>query len=591
MKNNKSALNRLLKYTKPHILLLILGTIASFVLCSIGIVVPYIISTLTEAAINNQVDIFIKYIYYAVIAILVGFVFSYLSHYLTNIYNATFVRNIKNSLSSHIQKLPVSTVSSYHSGDMVSRINNDVMVASNFLGSIPISICQPFLFLGAGAFASMISWKLLAASGILMPISSFIFNIINKPIGKYSRELMEETAESNSILQDVISGIPIIKAFNMKERMSNKYNQIALNIQNKNIKIDVVNAKVTPAFLSMRLIPMLVVPIYGGYLAYTGEITLGNLLAFGMLANLLFQPIEAIMRFVSGMRETNPAAARIFEILDEAAEESGNITEINKADNSIFEFDKVSFSYNNDNNVLEDISFKVPVNKTTALVGSSGSGKSTILKLICGFYKNQRGQIKLHGTDIKEIDIKTLRNQISIISQEVYLFPTTIIKNISYGKPDAAREEIIKAAKLANAHDFIMEQPNGYETIVGERGSKLSGGQQQRIALARALLKNAPILLLDEPTSALDTQAEAAVQEGLKRLMEGRTVIVVAHRLSTIKSADQIIVIDEKKVAEYGTHDQLLSKDGIYKKLYNKNFTEQESSNNNPSKQGGMKYA
>ncbi|MFN2281895.1 MAG: ABC transporter ATP-binding protein, partial [Anaerolineales bacterium] len=283
---------------------------------------------------------------------------------------------------------------------------------------------------------------------------------------------------------------------------------------------------------------------------------------------MVFIPVETMLGWIRSLREVSPAVERVFEILDQPAED-GKAGEFEPASSAkAVSFESVSFHYGEETQILDDFTLEVDEGQVVALVGSSGCGKSTVLKLLCGFYRPQQGEIRIAGQDIVLSGIREARKRVSLVSQETYLFPTTIAENIAYGKVGASQQEIEEAARAANAHDFITGLPQGYQTQVGEWGSRLSGGEKQRISLARAILKDAPILLLDEPTSALDAQSEAVVQEALERFMQGRTVLVIAHRLATIKNVDQIVVLDQGRLVECGTHAELMGAETLYQRLY-----------------------
>jgi subfamily B ATP-binding cassette protein MsbA/ATP-binding cassette subfamily B protein AbcA/BmrA len=379
---------------------------------------------------------------------------------------------------------------------------------------------------------------------------------------------MEHLAQASAVTQDAIGGIFIIKAFNLQKVLTQKFKRIAEAVRLEGLAIDRRAGVEFAVFLMLRYTPQLVAPLYGGYLAFIGEISVGALLASVYLIWMVFIPVETALRWIRQWREITPALERMFEILDHPIEAASSRTAPPITDAPALSFHSVKFRYKAEDDVLADFSMTVAKGRIVALVGPSGCGKSTVLKLLCGFYRPQEGEVKIFGRDIFQSGLRDARQKVSLVSQDTYLFPTTIAENIAYGRLGAGKADIIAAAKKANAHAFILQQPDGYETYVGERGVRLSGGERQRIALARAILKDAPILLLDEPTSALDAQSEAIVQETLDRFMLGRTVVVVAHRLATIKSVDEIVVLEGGKLRERGTHRDLMAGNTLYKRLY-----------------------
>jgi ABC-type multidrug transport system fused ATPase/permease subunit len=350
--------------------------------------------------------------------------------------------------------------------------------------------------------------------------------------------------------------------------LAKKLRHVAEQVQLEGLAIDRRAGVEFAIFLMLRYIPQLVAPLYGGYLTFRGEISVGALLASVYLIWMVFIPVETALGWIRQFREITPALQRIFEILDRPIEDEAILDVPIISGAHAFSFDSVRFRYNADEDVLEDFTLSVDKGRIVALVGSSGCGKSTVLKLLCGFYRPQEGQVRIFGGEIFEHGLRDARQEVSLVSQDTYLFPTTIEENIAYGRIGVGDADIVAAAKSANAHEFILQQPKGYKTYIGERGIRLSGGERQRIALARAILKDAPILLLDEPTSALDARSEAIVQEALDRFMVGRTVLVVAHRLSTIKKVDEIVVLDNGRIRERGTHADLMEKESLYKRLY-----------------------
>ena len=506
-----------------------------------------------------------------------GIIVGYIQKYSSVRYKGNFAYNIRNHIVKHIMDLPLKVKEKYHSGDIVSRINNDISMVTELIGSIPEIILNLFMFIAAFIYMYSISWKLLLCSVILMPLTGYLFNTISKPLEKNSRQIMEDTAKINALAKDTINGVYILKAFSLEEILFEKYKKNIEEMINKGEKIVRINANLMRLFLALRYIPQLIIPLFGGYLAIKGEITVGQLLASTQLILYLFTPVEALLSLNKQMRLTIPAVDRIFEIINEEIEIQ--VGEEFKAKNnySVVGFSGVCFGYNEEKQVLNNISFELTKGSITAIVGPSGCGKTTILKLLCSLYKNQEGNIEVLGNNLKDCSPSDIRRNISYVSQNTYLFPTTILENIAYGREGAREDEIIKAARLANAHDFIMELPNGYNTVIGDGSVKLSGGEQQRISLARAILKDAPILL-DEATSALDLESESLVQKSLYDFMKNRTVLVVAHRLSTIKNADMILVMKDGEIIERGVHEELIDRDSFYKRLYNKqiNFKDYE---------------
>jgi ABC-type multidrug transport system fused ATPase/permease subunit len=503
-------------------------------------------------------------------------IFIYLRRVSTAITQTYSIRDLRNEITGHAQKLPLSFTETHHSGDLVSRINNDTDKVAEVIKKIPEYISQPIIFILSVTYFMFLSTKLLLVAFCLLPFSAFLFNKVVKPIQGSSKNIMELQAKANATTQDAIKGVLIIKAFNLQSILIGKYKKIADEVEKEGLFISRRRAISIGVFLALRYIPQLVVPLYGGYLTFQGEISVGTLLACNWLIWQIFIPVETFLAWVRQFREYIPAFERVFEILDEPSEHIGDqVFSIGQQD-PVIAFDRLTFGYEKDKPVLRDLNLQINKGQTAALVGPSGCGKSTVLKLLCGYYKPDQGHIRVLGNDMVETDLTAARKHVSLVSQETYLFPTSIAENIAYGRPGASPDEVSKAAKMANAHNFIINQPDGYQTNVGEWGAKLSGGEKQRISLARAILKDAPILLLDEPTSALDTQSEALVQAALTKLMIGRTVVIVAHRLSTIIDVDKIVVLDQGTIQEQGTHDELMGKDGLYKRLYLKQTTSPE---------------
>ena len=534
-------IRRLLPYLKTHKTWLSLVWFIALINGIMGFIFPYLLKMLTDTALNQQNEVFRQLVLWALAAMLIDIALKYFERIVSIRYQTYTIRDLRNRVIAHIQRLPISYTETLHSGDLVSRLNNDIDKIAMLPQRIHELVQQPVVFILGFTYMYILSWKLLLATCILIPVSAILYDKVVKPMQTHSRKEMEHLARANAVTQDAIRGIYIIKAFNLQKLLTKKYQGIAEDVRAEGLAIDKRAAIEFAVFLMLRYIPQLVAPLYGGYLAFTGEITFGTLIAINYLIWMVFIPVETALGWIRQLREIAPAVERIFEILDQLTE-NGHHPDLQPAPGvPPLTFDAVSFQYNDDTIILHEFNFSLDEGKVVALVGSSGCGKSTVLKLLCGFYRPQSGQVRIGGRDIFQSNLGDARKRVSLVSQETYLFPTTIAENIAYGRLGATRDEIIAAAKAANAHDFITAQPDGYETQVGEWGTKLSGGERQRIALARAILKDAPILLLDEPTSALDAQSEAIVQEALERFMYGRTVLVVAHRLSTIKGVDEIV--------------------------------------------------
>lgn len=586
-KNEKSLLKRLRplgQFLKPLKGWIILSCLTSFLEGLIMIYFAFAQKNLTDLAIKGLVNEFKNFVFLTIIVVAVKIIVGYIKRYSIARYKGEFAYGIRSYIVKHITDLPLMTKEKYHSGNIVSRINNDISSITELVGQISELVLNPVIFIIALIYMYSISWKLLIASVILMPLTGYLFGVVSRPMEANSRQIMEDTAKLNELAKDTINGAYIMKSFNLEEALLAKYKKTVKEIIDRGVKIERVNASLMRLFLGLRYIPQLIVPLFGGYLAIQGEITVGQLLASTTLIWYVFTPVETLFGLKRNMQMVVPAVDRIFEVINEDIELHDGEKLIVKENYPVIKLSNVSFGYSEGNQVLNDLSFQLVKGTTTAIVGPSGCGKTTILKLLCSFYRSYSGDIEVLGNILKDCKPSDIRKYISYVSQSTYLFPGTIFENIAYGKDGASEDDIIKAAKLANAHDFIMNLPNGYKTVIGDGSIKLSGGEQQRISIARAILKDAPILLLDEATSALDLESEVLVQKSLQEFMKNRTVLVVAHRLSTIKNADMILVVKDGKIVERGIHEELIERDSFYKRLYYKQFYSTNS-------EGGIRYA
>ncbi|WP_297425192.1 ABC transporter ATP-binding protein [Clostridium sp.] len=579
MKHIKSIkiLGTIFTFVKPYRYMIFLCFIGTIFCTGVDVAQAKLLQNVVDTAIAGNQNVFISTVISIILIMLSSCVIRYVIKYYSGHLGISVIRDIRSRIAYRLQNLSTEYIETHHSGDMISRMNNDVGSIQGFVeGHLLNLIYYPLLITGASLYLIYLNWKLLVASLIILPASMFASNKLGKAISKYSVQLQEAFAKLNSIIQDTTSGIYIVKAYNMGDIMFDKFKVITEDVLDKKLKTDRRCMAIAPISMVLGVVPNMSCILYGGYLTVKGQITPGELLTFTYLLGFLIGPVANIPNMIIGIKVTIESAKRIIEILEEPEERQiGEGFEIRESD-TLVEFTDVSYSYDNERHVLNNFNLVLKKGKMTALVGFSGSGKSTVCKLLCGFYEQYEGQIKIYGKDLKEWSLKEARRQISLMSQDTFLFPCSIYENIAYGKIDATREQITETAKMAKADEFIRNLPQGYDTIIGERGATLSGGQRQRIAIARAILKNAPILLLDEPTSALDIQSEAMVQDELEHFIKDKTVLVIAHRLSTIKNADEIIVMNEGYVVGRGTHQELIKKNDVYKQLYFKQFSFKE---------------
>lgn len=582
-----SAFRRLTRYIKPYNLWVFITVISSLCLAAIDIILGKAIEQMAQGTFSSTQNM----IYLVVGMTVIGMPCKFVMRYASARFSVSALRDLRGDLVHKFYDLPVSSVERKFTGDLVSRLTNNTALLQNFfIQQFANLFYLPLVFTASLALLLLTSWKLVLASLALMPVGMIITSLMSKPIEKYSKELQEKIAHLNAVGQDAIGGLPIVKAFNMQAVLLKKYLVITEEVIRRGLRLEKRYAFITPVGVMMLATPIILVIVCGGYLIQQGELNAGGIVLFLYLISFILQPVAMLPTIISQMKEAEGAAKHLFEVLDWPDErQDGKITTISqnlkeddaesKDDITVVSFEHLTFGYNEGNSVLKDISFQVGQGETVAIVGASGGGKSTIFKLLCGFNEpgEHAGAVQLFGKNLTDWNLSSLRSHISMVSQEPSLFPATIAENIGYGRLEATRKEIVEAAKAAHAHDFIVQLPEGYETLLSERGGGLSGGQKQRISIARALLKNAPLLLLDEPTSALDSQSEAQVQIVMNAAMQDRTVLVIAHRLSTVRQANRIIVLDQGSIVESGTHEELLGRDGVYRKLYLQNFEGQQT--------------
>ena len=495
--------------------------------------------------------------------------FNYLAMYFITFLRNGVLKDIRNKMYQKIVELPVSFYSEKRKGDVIARITSDVLeIQHSFLSILELIVREPLTILFTILIMFGISTKLTLFVFIFIPIAGAIISRIGKSLKKKSDRVQREQGEFLSIVEETLGGLRVIKAFNAESHFYQlfsrstkrffRFSNTLLNRQNL--------ASPTGEFLGILVIGVLL--WFGGRMVLVEEtLDPSSFIAYMGLAYNILTPAKAISKASYGVKKGNAAAERVLEILEteNPISDKPNAVEISSFEKGI-ELQNVSFKYE-DEYVLKNFNLNVPKGHTVALVGQSGSGKSTIANLITRFYDVNEGAIALDGHSIKDVTKSSLRSLLGLVTQDSILFNDTVANNIALGKKDASEAEIIEAAKIANAHEFISELPEGYHTNIGDSGNKLSGGQKQRLSIARAVLKNPPIMVLDEATSALDTESERLVQDALEKMMLNRTSIVIAHRLSTIQNADTIVVLQKGEIVEKGTHSELLERDGVYKKL------------------------
>ena len=567
-------LRKMISYYKPYLGTFLLDMFFAVLASAIALVVPLVVRYITSDVIYMETGAKEKILKLGIILVVLVVVQFFANFYITNIghvMGSKMEYNMRAEIFSHYQKLSFSFFDDQKVGQLMSRITNDLFEISELLHHGPENIVISFIkIIGAFIILMGISGYLTAAAFILVPFMFLYVFFLNKRMRKAFRENRKKIAEINSRTEDNLSGIRVVKSFANEDIEMAKFKEgndgFLKAKRNSYLYLGLFHSGMTAFILLVNI----VVIITGAILISEGLVKIPDFIAFLLYINTFTEPIRVLVDFTEQFQNGYTGFERFTEILNiepdiKDKEGAVELTDV-KGDIS---FEDVSFKYKDGaHRVLRHINLDIKAGSYVALVGSSGGGKTTLCSLIPRFYDVTNGSIKIDGKDIRDIKIKSLRDHIGIVQQDVYLFAGTVIENISYGKPGSTREEIIEAAKLANAHDFIMELPNGYDTDIGQRGIKLSGGQKQRLSIARVFLKNPPILIFDEATSALDNESENIVKESLEKLAKDRTTIVIAHRLSTVRNAERILVLTENGIEESGTHDELMEKGGIYASLY-----------------------
>ena len=571
-----NTIKKFIHYYGPYKTVFFIDLICAAVISLVDLAYPQILRTMTKTLFTQDKDMILHALPVIAASLFVMYIVQSLcKYYVTyqgHMMGAKMERDMRRELFDHYQELSFSYYSRNNSGQMMSKLVSDLFDISEFAHHGPENLFISLVkIVGAFIFLVFINKK-LALPLILLVIVMFVFSFRqNAKMQETFMENRRKIGDVNASLQDTLSGIRVVQSFANEdiERAKFKKSNEAFLVSKRD------NYHCMGSFMSSNLffqgMMYLVTLVYGGYLIAQGEMQTADLAMYALYIGIFISPIQILVELVEMMQKGLSGFRRFLDVMETESEirNADNAAELTDVKGHV-RYDHVSFHYSDDETpVLSDISIDIPAGKSIALVGPSGSGKTTICSLLPRFYDVTDGSITVDGKDIRGLTLKSLRSQIGMVQQDVYLFDGTIKDNIAYGKPGASDEEIIKAAKCASIHDFIMELPDKYDTYVGERGTRLSGGQKQRISIARVFLKNPPILILDEATSALDNESERWIQKSLEELSKNRTTITIAHRLSTIRDADEIIVITEEGIAERGTHAELLEKNGLYAAYYN----------------------
>jgi len=572
LKDNE--LIKIMSFMKPNILKYTISMIidSGFTSICYNIVLAYIIKDVINAITYGNIYLIKRAFLTAIVSFLIAFILQPIFRCSYKSYARRTMGNIRIKTFEHMEFLTVKNFEGRHTGDLITRMTNDIdAIQDVYMTHMPM---LTFAFIhGIVAVISMLfmNWQFAVIAIVIGLISVLISSFFSTPLRRAGDDVQGKIGDMTQKLIDILDGFNEMKMFNIEDKIFDKYDNDNRDLADAVVKRGKINSAFEVINISYGTIKTVGILALGLYMSMKGKIDVGTIAAVLHLQGNASYLFENIGGFVAGIQSSLAGASRVFEVLNSHTEYD-NIKEYSKsnliANSSMIEMNEICFGYDESKKVLDGVDISLEKGKMAAIVGASGEGKSTLIKLLMRFYDADHGEIFIDGKPISSIPLRELREMIAYVPQDSYLFYGTIEENIRYGKLDAAVEEIIEAAKMAYAHDFIMDLPDGYNTIVGEKGANLSGGQKQRIAIARALLKNAPILLLDEATSALDSESEHLVQLALNRLMEGRTTIAIAHRLSTIENADMIYVLKDGKVVEKGNHQDLLSIQGVYKHFY-----------------------
>lgn len=571
---------RALKYIKPYWKRGLAAGICTIIAAGGTAYLPFVIKDMVDQVLSEKNTTMLNWIVLSIVVVFVirGIAY-YGQSYLMNYVGQRVIIDIRKAVFEKLQRLSMSFYDKHKTGTIMSYVTNDVSaLQSAMVDNVVEMITETVILVASIVMMIYLDWKLFLVTFATFPVVLFFIDSFGKRIRKSGSRIQEAAADITSVLQEVASSPRVIKSFVREGYEVERFDKENMNNFRANMKYAQLSSTLTPTIEFVAAVGVSIILWYGGNSVINGSITAGSLVAFLTYAVNISNPIKRLSRVIGNIQKALAAAQRVFDVLDlpEVIKNAPDAKVLPKVKGDV-RFNDVSFAYNENEEVLSHVSFEVKPGEMIAFVGPSGAGKSTVASLLPRFYDATNGSITIDGQDIRKVTLDSLREQVGIVPQETVLFNGSVYDNILYGRLDATREEVEAAAKAANAHDFIMQLPNGYETILGDRGMNISGGQRQRISIARAILKNPQILILDEATSALDTESERVVQEALDRLMVGRTSFVIAHRLSTIKNADKIMVLEKGQLIEQGNHDELMAMDGLYAHLYKIQYRSKEA--------------